>query len=67
MELAGVVAAVLELLKLIKRLGTVIGHISSKSLIIKAPHGLRAQLELLSRVLESTPRVSYLSPYRASS
>lgn len=53
MEVVSVVAAVPELLKLAKRLGTAIGHIGSKSLITKPAHGLRAQLELLSKVLES--------------
>ncbi|KAK4444727.1 hypothetical protein QBC34DRAFT_334387 [Podospora aff. communis PSN243] len=53
MEVVGVVAAVPELLKLAKRLCTAIGHISSKSMVTKAASGLRTQLELLSKVLES--------------
>ena len=52
MEVIGVVAAIPELLKLVKRLGTAAGHLSNKNGIAKAAYGLRTQLELLSEVLQ---------------
>ncbi|KAK5655825.1 hypothetical protein OQA88_5363 [Cercophora sp. LCS_1] len=52
MEVVGVVAAVPELLKLARRLGTAASRISSRREIGKTVSGLRAQLDLLSEVLE---------------
>jgi len=56
MELVGVVAAVPELVKLAKAVGTALGQISSKGRIAKVAHGLRAQLELLADILEGVRR-----------
>ncbi|KAK0657832.1 hypothetical protein B0T16DRAFT_402602 [Cercophora newfieldiana] len=53
MEAIGVVAAVPELLKLAKRVGTAIARISSRREIAKAATGIRAQLDLLTEILES--------------
>ncbi|KAM5357441.1 hypothetical protein ACJZ2D_016260 [Fusarium nematophilum] len=56
MEVIGVIAAVPELLKMVKRTAVAVGQISSKTRIGKTAEGVHAQLELLAGILGNIQR-----------
>ncbi|KAH6962651.1 hypothetical protein BKA56DRAFT_598026 [Ilyonectria sp. MPI-CAGE-AT-0026] len=62
MEVVGVIAAIPELLKILKRTADTVGKLSSKARTAKIAQGVRIQLDLLAEILDSIRRREERTP-----